>query len=235
MKPEKREYDAVVVGSGPNGLAAAILMQQNGLSVLLVEGKDTIGGGMRSAELILPGFVHDICSAVHPLAVASPYFKTLPLAAYGLEYIQPDIAAAHPFDNNTAAILTHSVTATAALLGEDWQIYTQLMNSLLNDWPLIDADVLGPLHFPKHPLAMARFGLKALTSATSFAKRFKTKEARGLFAGMAAHAIQPLSNRDTTAAALVLMAAGHLKGWPIPKGGSQSIAKALGNYFVSLG
>jgi len=235
MSLEKRDYDAVVVGSGPNGLAAAILMQQQGLSVLLVEGKDTIGGGMRSAELTLPGFVHDICSAVHPLAIASPYLKTLPLAAHGLEYIQPDIAVAHPFNNGTAAILDRSVASTAALLGEDEQAYMQLMNSLLSDWPLIEADVLGPFHFPKHPLAMARFGLKALTSATSFARRFKTKEARGLFAGMAAHAMQPLSNRDTTAAALVLMAAGHLKGWPIPKGGSQSIAKALGDYFVSLG
>jgi len=235
MALQKRDYDAVVVGSGPNGLAAAILMQQQGLSVLLLEGKDTIGGGLRSAELTSPGFVHDICSAIHPLAVASPYFKTLPLADHGLEYIYPGLAAAHPFDNGTSASLHHSIQTTAAQFGADGQTYIQFMQSIVNDWPLIANDVLGPLHFPKHPVAMARFGLKAMTSATTFAKRFKTIEARGLFAGMAAHSMQPLNNLDTSAIALVLMAAGHLQGWPIPKGGSASIAKTLGNHFISLG
>jgi phytoene dehydrogenase-like protein len=235
MALEKRDYDAVIVGSGPNGLAAAILMQQQGLSVLLIEGKDTIGGGLRTDELTLPGFHHDICSAVHPLAIASPFFKTLPLADYGLEYLYPHLAAAHPFDNGTAAVLKHSIQKTAALLGDDEQVYKQIMQSVVNDWPLIDTDVLGPLHFPKHPLAMARFGLKGLTAANTFAKRFKTVEARGLFAGMAAHAIQPLTNMDTSAVALILMATAHLQGWPIPKGGSMSIANALGAYFTSLG
>jgi phytoene dehydrogenase-like protein len=235
MSLEKRDYDAVVVGSGPNGLAAAILMQQHGLSVLIIEGRDAIGGGLSSAELTLPGFTHDVCSAIHPLAVASPYFKTLPLASYGLEFLYPGLAAAHPFDNGTAAILDHSIQKTAALLGADEKIYKAIMQPVVNDWPLIAADVLGPLHYPKHPLAMARFGLKALTSATSFVKKFNTPEAKGLFAGMAAHSIQPLSNIDTSAIGLVLMAAGHLQGWPIPKGGSVSIAKALGGYFTSLG
>jgi len=235
MALEKRDYDAIVVGSGPNGLAAAILMQQQGLSVLLIEGKDTIGGGLRTEELTLPGFLHDVCSAVHPLAVASPYFKTLPLLRYGLEYLQPDVLAAHPFNDGTAAELDRSIEFTAALLGEDEQTYTRLMESVTNDWPLIDIDILGPLRFPKHPLALARFGLKGLSSATTFAKRFKTREARGLFAGMAAHAIQPLTNLDTTAAGLVLMAAGHIGGWPIPKGGSVAIANALGDHFISLG
>src|ERR1700735_2958176 len=127
MKPEKCEYDAVVVGSGPNGLAAAILMQQNGLSVLLIEGKETIGGGMRSAELTLPGYLHDVCSAIHPLAATSPFFETLPLATYGLEYIYPEIAAAHPFDDGNAAILNHSVNETAAAFGIDQQAYVDLM------------------------------------------------------------------------------------------------------------
>jgi phytoene dehydrogenase-like protein len=235
MSLEKRDYDAIVVGSGPNGLAAAILLQQQGLSVLVLEGKDVIGGGLTSAELTLPGFIHDVCSAIHPLAVASPFFKTLPLAAHGLEYIQPTLAAAHPFDDGTAAILDNSIKKTANYLSEDAQTYTALMRSITGTWPLIDQDALGPLHFPAHPLAMAEFGLKALSSATTFAKRFKTTQARGLFGGMAAHAIQPLSNLSTTAIGLVLMATGHLKGWPIPKGGSASIATALSCYFKSIG
>jgi phytoene dehydrogenase-like protein len=235
MQLEKRDFDAIVVGSGPNGLAAAILMQQKGLSVLLIEGKETIGGGLRSAELTLPGFVHDICSAVHPLAVASPFFETLPLGDQGLEYIYPGIAAAHPFDNGSAAILKKSLEETALLLGMDEQAYLDLMQPIVRDWPSIESDVLGPLHYPKHPLAMARFGLSALTSATYLSKKFTTPEAKALFAGMAAHAIQPLSNLTTSAIALVLMASAHLKSWPIPKGGSNQIANALASYFVSLG
>jgi phytoene dehydrogenase-like protein len=233
--PVKPDYDAIVVGSGPNGLAAAIHLQQNGLSVLLLEGKDTIGGGLRSAELTLPGYLHDICSAVHPLAAASPFFETLPLANHGLEYIYPAIAAAHPFDNGGAAFIKKSVTETAALLGEDEQAYIKLMQPVVSDWPAIAPDVLGPLHFPKHPVAMARFGLQALTSAAHLAKHFKTPEAKGLLAGMAAHRIQPLTNKATSAFALVLMAAAHLRGWPIPKGGSNKIANALASYFISIG
>jgi phytoene dehydrogenase-like protein len=229
------EYDAVVVGSGPNGLAAAITLRQEGLSVLLIEGKDVIGGGLTSAEYTLPGFVHDVCSAIHPLALGSPFFETLPLADHGLTYLQPELAAAHPFDDGSAAVLAGSVEETAKSLGADEQIYLDIFKPVVRDWPLIAADVLGPLHFPKHPIAMAQFGLKALTSATYFAKRFKTKEAKGLWAGMAAHAIQPLSNLSTSAIALVLMTAGHLKGWPIPQGGSKEIANALASYFISIG
>ncbi|MDB4927225.1 NAD(P)/FAD-dependent oxidoreductase [Mucilaginibacter sp.] len=232
---EKRDFDAIVVGSGPNGLAAAILLQQNGLSVLLIEGKDEIGGGLRSAELTLPGFTHDVCSAIHPLAVVSPYFKTLPLAAHGLEYIYPDIDAAHPFDNGTAAIIKRSLNETAQLLGEDKEAYLDLLQPLVNNWPTVLPDILAPLHFPEHPLALAKFGLKALTSATHLAKRFNTVEAKGLFAGMAAHSMQQLSNLTTSAIALVLMASGHQQGWPIPKGGSKNIANALASYFTSIG
>jgi len=235
MKPEKREYYAVVVGSGPNGLAAAILMQQNGLSVLLIEGKEKIGGGMRSAELTLPGYLHDICSAIHPLAVSSPFFQTLPLADHGLEFIYPDIAAAHPFDNGDAAILKNSIEETASQFGIDQQTYIDLIQPVVNDWPSIASDALGPLHIPKHPIAMARFGLKALRSASSVADNFKTEKAKGLFAGMAAHCMQPLTNLSSAATALVLTSAAHLKGWPLPKGGSQQIANALASYFVSLG
>lgn len=235
MSLEKRDYDAVIVGSGPNGLAAGILLQQQGLSVLIIEGKDQIGGGLSTQELTLPGFKHDVCSAIHPMAVASPFFKTLPLNEHGLEYIYPTLAAAHPFDDGTAAVLEQSIQKTAANLGGDAKAYQLLMQSVTAAWPLIDKDALGPLHFPSHPLAMAGFGLKALTSASYFVDRFKEKHARGLFAGMAAHSIQPLNNLSTTAIGLVLMATGHLKGWPIPKGGSASIANALGSYFKSIG
>lgn len=232
---DKRDYDAIVVGSGPNGLAAAITMQQAGLSVLLVEGKDTIGGGLRSAGLTLPGFVHDVCSAIHPLAIGSPFFRTLPLDKFGLEFIQPDLPAAHPLDNGTAAVLKRSITGTAELLGADRQNYLDLMEPVVKNWPLIAADVLGPLHYPEHPIAMAQFGLKAIQSATALSKHFKTEEAKALFGGMAAHSIQPLSNAATAAIGLVLMAAGHLYGWPIPKGGSHTIADALAGYFTSIG
>ncbi len=231
----RKEYDAVVVGSGPNGLAAAITIQAAGLSVLLLEMKDTIGGGSRTKELTLPGFKHDVCSAIHPLAAGSPFFKQLPLHEYGLEYIFPKVSAAHPFDDGTAAALTRSVEETAQSLGADEQEYLKLMRPLVKDWPSLAPDVLGPLHFPKHPIALAKFGLNAMTSATFLAKRFKTRKGKGLWGGMAAHSIQPLSNIATSAIGLVLLAAGHLRGWPIPKGGSQSIVNALASYFVSIG
>ncbi|MDQ4140893.1 MAG: NAD(P)/FAD-dependent oxidoreductase, partial [Bacteroidota bacterium] len=231
----KTDFDAIVVGSGPNGLAAAIRLQQSGLSVLLLEGSSTIGGGLRSKELTLPGFVHDVCSAIHPMAAASPFLSTLPLHEHGLEFIYPEVAAAHPFDNGSAAVLKKSMEETATLLGEDKEAYLHLMKSVVRDWPKIVPDVLGPLPIPKYPIAMAGFGLKALTSATFLAQGFHTPEAKGLWAGMAAHSIQPLSNLATSAIGLVLMAVGHLRGWPIPKGGSQQIANAMASYFVSLG
>jgi phytoene dehydrogenase-like protein len=235
MNLDKRDYDAVVVGSGPNGLAAAILLQQQGLQVLVLEAKATIGGGLRTAELTLPGFKHDICSAVHPMAAGSPFFKTLPLWQHGLEYLYPEVDAAHPFDNGTAAVLKRSVEETAKLLGRDEKTYLNLIKPLVKNWPGLAPDVLGPLHFPKHPFDLAAFGLSALQPATLLAKRFKTVEGKALFAGMAAHSIQPLSNMATSAIGLVLMANAHLGGWPIPKGGSQQIANALASYFLSLG
>ncbi len=231
----KNQYDAIVVGSGPNGLAAAITMQQQGLSVLLIEGKDTIGGGMRTLELTLPGYAHDVCSAIHPMAVGSPFFSTLPLADYGLEFIESPLAAAHPFDDGSSAYLSKSLTATAHGLGEDAERYKSLIEPFVREWDALSRDSMGPLRFPKHPLLMARFGLKALQPAGWLVNRFRSSKTRGLWAGMAAHAIQPLNNVASSAVGLMLLAVGHNKGWPIPKGGSQSIADALAAYFVSLG
>lgn len=231
----KKDFDAVVVGSGPNGLSAAITLQQAGLSVLLIEGKSTIGGGLRTAALTLPGFHHDICSAIHPLFVGSPFFEKLPLVQHGLDFINPPLPAAHPFDGGTAAILSSSIEETGQLLKKDQRAYANLIKPLVNQWPLIIKNILGPLHFPKHPFALAQFGINALQSAKNISKKFKTIEARGLWAGMAAHAIQPLTNTASAAIGLVLMAAAHLRGWPIPKGGSQKIADALASYFISLG
>jgi phytoene dehydrogenase-like protein len=231
----KKDFDAIIVGSGPNGLSAAITMQKAGLSVLIVEAKATIGGGMRTAELTLPGFKHDICSAIHPMAMGSPFFADLPLHDYGLEFIHAPLPAAHPFDNGEAAILSRSIEETALSLGKDGQAYFNLINPLVESWPKIVDDVMGPLGFPKHPLLMAQFGLNAMQPASWIANHFKTETAKGLWAGMTAHSIQPLTNYSSAAIGLVLSAVGHLYGWPIPKGGSQSIADALASYFIALG
>lgn len=232
---EKRDYDAIVVGSGPNGLAAAITLQQQGLSVLVLEAKATIGGGLRTEELTLPGYRHDVCSAIHPLAAGSPFFQTLPLQHFGLEYIFPDVAAAHPFDDGSAASLVSSLHDTARSLGKDEKSYLELMSRPVRDWPEIVNDVLGPLRFPADPFKLAAFGWNALTSAAYLSKRFSTQHGKGLWAGMAAHSIQPLTNFTTSAIAIVLMTAAHRKGWPIPKHGSAAIANALSLYFLSIG
>jgi phytoene dehydrogenase-like protein len=229
------EYDAIVIGSGPNGLSAAITLQRAGLSVLVIEGSDIIGGGMRTSELTMPGYWSDVCSAIHPMAAGSPYFQELPLEKFGLEYINPPVLAAHPFDNGSASVLKQSLQETAESLGADKEAYLQLIGSVVNLWPGIAKDVLGPLRIPRHPLNLVKFGLPALRSALSIAKKFKTPEAKGLWAGMAAHSFLPLNELTTAAVGLVLMANGHLTGWPIPKGGSQQIANALGGYFESLG
>ncbi|SEN31818.1 Phytoene dehydrogenase-related protein [bacterium A37T11] len=230
------KYDAVVVGSGPNGFAAAITLQRSGLSVLLLEGKDTVGGGMRTAELTLQGFHHDICSAVHPMGIGSPFFRSLPLAEHGLEFIHPEVMAAHPFDNGHAAALYKSVEETADGLGVDKPAYLKLFKPLINIWPNIDSEMLGPLlTIPKHPIDLATFGLKALQSGKQIAARYQSKEARGLWSGLVAHSMIPLDDLTSSAIALILSTVGHISGWPIPKGGSQSIANALASYFTSIG
>ncbi len=231
----QKEYDGIVVGAGPNGLAAAITMQQAGLSMLLLEAKDTIGGGSRSAELTLPGFVHDVCSAIHPMAVISPFFKKLPLEKYGLKFIYPEIAAAHPFDDGQAAALYQSLEKTARELGADENAYRNWIEPLVKNRRRLIPDAMGPLHFPKHPLSLAKFGIKALPSAVKTSKRFHTEKAKGLWAGIAAHAMQPLTNSVSSAIGLMLITAGHAAGWPLPEGGSQAISDALASYFVSLG
>jgi phytoene dehydrogenase-like protein len=229
-------YDVIVIGSGPNGLAAAITLARAGRSVLVREAEKTIGGGTRSAELTLPGFVHDICSAVHPLGLASPFFRTLPLAEHGLEWIHPPAPLAHPLDDGTAIVLERVVDLTAEALGADSAAYRSLMNPLVADWAKLDTALLGPLRLPRHPLALARFGLAALRSAYGLASsRFKGERARALFAGLAAHSMLPLELRPSAAFGLVLGITAHAVGWPIPRGGSQKIANALASYLRSLG
>src|SRR5690606_38855623 len=229
------DCDVVVVGSGPNGLAAALTMQQAGLSVLLLEGAPGVGGGMRTEELTLPGFLHDVCSAVHPLAAISPFFNSLPLEAHGARFIYPDLPAAHPLEDGTAACLHVSLDQTAQAMAADGAVYRKLMAPLLKDWPLIADDLLGPFRIPAHPLKTFRFARQALQSAEALTDRFSTAGGRALWAGMAAHSMQPLSARLTAAIGLVLMAAGHRRGWPVVEGGSGRLAAAMASLFVSLG
>ncbi|TBH76247.1 phytoene desaturase family protein [Aquirufa nivalisilvae] len=235
MKNRSTEYDAIVVGSGPNGLASAIYLQQKGLSVLMVEAKDSIGGGLRTEEITLPGFKHDICSAIHPLAAASPFFKTLPLQDHGLTFIQPIYSAAHPLANGDSAVLAPSLELTAHKLGYDGENYRDLIQPFISHWESLLADILAPLHVPNQPINLAKFGLKAMQPASWLVEKFETEKAKALWAGMAAHSIQPLQNWATSAIGLVLMTAAHKEGWLIPKGGSSNIAKALSSYFLSLG
>ena len=231
------EYDAVVVGSGPNGLAAAITLARAGCSVLVCEANAAIGGGARSAELTLPGFLHDVCSAVHPLAAGSPFFNTLPLERFGLQWIQPEIPLAHPLDDGTAACLHRDVERTAQQLHGDARAYRSVMRPLARNWNKLANEFLQPmLHLPRHPVALARFGILGICPATILTKfLFKKEAARALFGGIAAHSFLPLEAPISSAFALVLGIAGHAVGWPIPRGGSQQIANALGNYLRELG
>ncbi len=229
-------YDAVVVGSGPNGLAAAVELARNGRSVVVLEAEDTIGGGVRSAELTLPGFVHDVGSAIHPLGYGSPFFSALPLEEHGLEWVHPPAPLAHPFDDGTAAVLERSVEETGDALGPDAAAYRKLMGPIARDWNRLVGSLLGPVRLPRHPFALASFGLRAVRSARGLAESvFGDEKARGLFAGNAAHSFLPMEQPPSAAFGLVLGALGHAVGWPFPKGGSQKIADALVSYLRSLG
>jgi phytoene dehydrogenase-like protein len=229
-------YDAIVIGSGPNGLAAAITMAQHGRSVAVYEANETIGGGARSAELTLPGFVHDLCSAVYPLAIGSPFFRSLSLARYGLEWVQPAAPLAHPFDDGTALILERSLDATAAGLGVDGESYKNLMRPLVAGWNGMDSDLLGPIRWPRDPLAFANFGLRAIQPARRLAeKQFRGEQARALFAGLAAHSMLSLEHWASAAFGLVLGITAHALGWPIARGGAQKLADALGSHLRDLG
>src|SRR5438876_1301669 len=230
-------FDAIVVGSGPNGLAAAITLARAGCSVLVYEANATIGGGARSAELTLPGFLHDVCSAVHPLAAGSPFLKTLPLERLGLEWIESEIPLAHPLDNGSAACLYRDIDVTAEQLFDDSGAYRRLMKPLARNWENLSIEFLQPmLHWPQHPITLAHFGILALCPATLLAKFiFRGEPARGLFAGIAAHSFLPLEAPVSSAFGLVLGLAGHAVGWPIPRGGSQQITNALDGYLRQFG
>ncbi|MDQ3966363.1 MAG: NAD(P)/FAD-dependent oxidoreductase [Actinomycetota bacterium] len=229
-------YDAVVVGSGPNGLAAAVELARNGCSVAVLEAEDTVGGGTRSAELTLPGYVHDVCSAIHPLGYASPFFSTLPLEEHGLKWVHPLAPLAHPFDDGTAAILERSVEETGKTLDPDADAYRKLMEPIARDWNRLVGSLLGPPRPPRHPFALARFGMRAVRSARGLAENlFEGEKARGLFAGNAAHSALPMEQAPSAAFGLVLGGLGHAVGWPLPKGGSQKIGDALVSYLLSLG
>ena len=235
--PSDMRKQAVVVGSGPNGLAAAIRLAQSGLAVQVHEAASVPGGGARSGELTLPGFINDLGSAVHPLAVSSPFFSTLPLHDHGLEWVFPPIPLAHPLDDGSAVLLRPGMEDTAQNLDRsDRFAWSSVLRPLVRHWPKLADELLRPLRVPRHPVLLAGFGLDAIQPAASFARHaFRGERARALFAGSSAHSFLPLSAPLSSAYGLMLSASGHAVGWPVPKGGSQSIADALVSLLRSLG
>ena len=236
MPPQATAYDAIIVGAGPNGLAAAITLAKAGCRVLLLEAKATVGGGMRTAALTLPGFQHDICSAIHPLGLGSPFFRELPLADFGLTWLQPPIPVAHPLDDGTAVALHRSFDDTVASLGRDGRTWRRLFEPIVDTWEQLAPLLLGPFPMPSQPIALAQLGVRAIWPAVGLANwLFQEERAKALFAGLAAHAILPLEQPLTAAFGLMLGALGHVVGWPLPQGGSQRIADALAGYLRLLG
>ncbi|MFD0111989.1 phytoene desaturase family protein [Streptomyces sp. NPDC001940] len=230
--------DAVVVGAGPNGLTAAVELARRGLSVAVFEARDAVGGGARTEELTLPGFRHDPCSAAHPLGISSPAFRDMPLERYGLEWLHAELPMAHPFPDGSAAVLSRSVAETAASFGpHDAGTYRRLVAPFLPKWDALARDFMAlPLTtLPRDPLTLARFGLAGLPPSTWLMRRFRDDRARALFSGLVAHAIAPLGGLGTGAVGLVFALAGHARGWPVARGGSQSISDALTAYLEDLG
>jgi phytoene dehydrogenase-like protein len=228
--------DAVIVGSGPNGLSAAVELARNGASVVVLEAAGTIGGGTRTAELTLPGFRHDVCSAAHPLGILSPYLSTLPLADHGLTWIQGSASVAHPMDGEPAVILGPSLDATAAGLGRDGTAYRRLIGPLLRRPHELLDEILGPARLPRHPIVLSRFGIPALLPAAVLGRTlFREQRARALLAGCAAHSVLPLSRPVSAAVGMVFFMSAHIETWPVARGGSSAISTALAGYLESLG
>ena len=226
----------MVVGAGPNGLAAAVELARNGVSVLVREAADTVGGAARTEDLTLPGFHHDVGSAVYPMGVGSPFFSGLPLDEHGLEWVHPEIPAAHPLAGGECALLMRSLDETAERMGADGGAYLRLVRPFVQAWPSFIQSIMGsPVRPPRDPVLMARFGVRAFVSTTSLARRFRTDGARALLAGNAAHSALPLEDAPSAAIALSLMVAGHAVGWPFPKGGAGALTQALASYLESLG
>ncbi len=228
--------EGVVVGAGPNGLAAAVTLALRGVRVTIYEAADTIGGGTRTTERLAPGLLQDDCSAVHPMGVASPFFRSLDLAAHGLEWCYPEIDLAHPLDDAVAAVFVQSLEQTAGRLGPDGRAWAKLFGPIADRFDDIAAEVLRPIaHLPRHPIALAGFGIGALAPATLTARRWRTDQARALFAGVAAHAYYPLTRPTTAAAGLLMLGAGHRYGWPVAKGGSRAVTDALASLLRAHG
>ena len=227
---------ACVVGAGPNGLAAAIVLAQAGVEVEVFEAEPTPGGAARTMELTLPGFLHDFGSAVHPLAAGSPFFTSLPLADHGLDWIHSPAPVAHPLDDGTAVVLERDLQAANSSLGADGDAWVRLMQPFVEHWAEFAPEVLRPIRmFPRHPLLMARFGLSALFSAKAIALHFQSERTRALFAGLAAHSFLALDEPLSGAFGMLMAVSAHAVGWPIPRGGAQSLTNALCGYFVTLG
>ena len=231
------EAEVVVVGAGPNGLSAAVALARAGCRVTVFEAEDHIGGGTRTEELTLPGFRHDVCSAVHPMAASSPFFRQLPLAEHGLEWIHPPVLLAHPFDDGTAAVLLRSIPDTAAQFGADERAYRRLMDPFVENWEALLREALAPpLHVPRHPLLLARLGVLGLQPAQTLTRRrFETDRARALLVGIASHTLLPMNWSPSAAYAIVLAVAGHGAGWPVARGGSQAVTNALAGLLRSHG
>lgn len=229
-------YDAIIVGAGPNGLAAAVTLARQGHSVLVREAASVIGGGTRTEELTLPGYLHDVCSTIHPMAVASPFFRELPLAQYGLEWIHTPTLLVHPFDDGSVVTLERTLDSTVSALGSDGQAYRDLVEPFVENWQDLVQDTLRPIRIPRRPFFMARFGMQALRSVDDLVRaRFTRDETRAMFAAVAGHCMLPLDWIGTASFGLMLCVAGHAVGWPLARGGSRQISNALAAYLRELG